>query len=253
MDSVWMANGSSRSIPRPRGSVRRRAALGRAHPGSVFAGNAGQRHRRHRLLPRLLVPPRFRRAATASPASACCCTSARSITPPRSGSTAHLVAEHEGGYTPFYRRHHGFPGSEARAADPWWCAPRTIPPTSPSRAASRTGSSSRTPSGIRAPPASGRPSGWSACPPPASAACAGRPTWSAGRSASRRWLDGERRDDLRLNVKLLRRRHACWPTTPTRWSPARSTGASRFPTPASTTTATSCSGAPPRPPSSRPS
>ncbi len=42
--------------------------------------------------------------------------------------------------------------------------PRTTRPTWPSRAASRTGCSSRTRSGIRAPPASGRPCGWSRSP-----------------------------------------------------------------------------------------
>ena len=45
-----------------------------------------------------------------------------------------------------------------------WCAPRTIPPIWPSRAASRTGSSSRTRSGIRARPASGRRCGWKRVP-----------------------------------------------------------------------------------------
>ena len=76
------------------------------------------------------------------------------------------------------------------------------PQTSPSPAASRTGSSTRTPSGIRAPPASGRPSGWSACPPPGSAHVRWTPNverWEIGFEAR---LDGERREDLRLNVKL---------------------------------------------------
>ena len=72
---------------------------------------------------------------------------------------------------------------------------------------------------------------------------AGRRTSSAGRSASRRGSAGERRDGLRLGVQLTRRRPAA---RRRHLSGRRRRGApraSRSPTPASTTTATSCSGA----------
>ena len=69
-----------------------------------------------------------------------------------------------------------------------WCAPTTTRWTWPSRAASRTGSSSRTRSGIRAPPASGRRCGWRSSRRRASSRCAGRPASTAGRSPPRsRW------------------------------------------------------------------
>ena len=60
-------------------------------------------------------------------------------------------------------------------------------------------------------------------------------------------VDGERRDDLRLDVRLEvgdRR----WRTTPTRSWPGRSTAGSPCPTRGSTTRATNCSGAPSRRP-----
>ena len=72
--------------------------------------------------------------------------------------------EHEGGYTPVRLRHHRSARGRARCSRSS-CAPTTIRPTSPSRAASRTGNSSRIRSGIPARPASGRRSGSSGCPP----------------------------------------------------------------------------------------
>ena len=63
------------------------------------------------------------------------------------------------------RRRHASPRPAAREQT-WWCAPTTTRRTSPSRAASRTGSSSRTRSGIRARPASGRRSGSRGAAPP---------------------------------------------------------------------------------------
>ena len=117
--------------------------------------------------------------------------------------------------------------------------------TWPSRAASRTGSSSRTRSGTRAPPASGRPCGSSACPRPTSASSAGRRSVERLRDrlrgAHRR---RRRRDDLRSSVKLRARRPPARRRHATASSPARSTAASPCPTPASTTSATSCCGAP---------
>ena len=149
------------------------------------------------------------------------------------------------------RRYHRAP-ARGRAADGRGARRRTTPPTSPSRAANRTGNSIRTPSGIRAPPGSGRPSGWSECPPPTSEYLRWTPNverWEIGFEA---WLGGERREGLRLNVRLPPTRR-CWRTTPTRSWPARCTGASRSRTRASTITATNCCGAPPLPLSFTPS
>ena len=167
----------------------------------VLTGNAGQRNRQHRVLPRLLVPPAVRRARAAAGRAAAFCTSARSITAPRSGSTARLAVEHDGGYTPFCV-------DITELLNPAQSADRRRPRERRSgrsvQAARQAGlaTAARTPSGIPGRPASGRPSGWSGSPPPTSAACAGRPNverWEIGFEA---WLDGERRDDLRLNVKL---------------------------------------------------
>ena len=94
-------------------------------------------------------------------------------------------------------------------------APRTIRTTWRSRAASRTGSSSRTPSGIRAPPASGRRCGSRACRAPTSQTLRWTPTSSAARSPSSALHRRARpRDDLRIAIQLAsrraraRRRHA---------------------------------------------
>ena len=123
------------------------------------------------------------------------------------------VGQHDGGYTPFTvditpccSRRRGPSRSSS--------APRTTRTTWPSRAASRTGSSSRTRSGIRAPPASGRRSGWRRVPA----------TWigtdpldartsSAGRSASRRVLGGDAATACACDVTLRVRRRSCSPTT----------------------------------------
>ena len=131
----------------------------------------------------------FIRAAGTSATSSCCptaaarsCTSARSTTRPGSGSTATWRSTHEGGHTPFSADITGAARPVGPAdGDRAWS--RTTRTTSPSRAASRTGSSSRTRSGIRARPASGRRSGWSASAAPTS-------TRSAGRRTSRRYAIG---------------------------------------------------------------
>ncbi len=72
------------------------------------------------------------------------------------------LGAHRGGYTPFTVRHHrrGAPGWPVRAD-----RARRRRPARPGEAARQAGlaARSRTRSGIRAPPASGRPSGWSGC------------------------------------------------------------------------------------------
>ena len=171
---------------------------------ALRAGDGGERRRRHRLLPRAAGtagasrPPTLRHGR--APAS---CTSARSTTRRTVWVNGALARRHEGGYTPFCARRHRSAGAERRRRRSS-CAPRTIPPTSPSRAASRTGSSSRTRSGIRAPPASGRRSGWrSSRATRIGTRRAGRRTSSAGRSAFEA-CDGRGapRERLRLAVKL---------------------------------------------------
>ncbi len=188
------------------------------------------------------APGDARRAASATPASIAAAGTAAPSTSPELNDGERLLlhfgavdyaatvwvngalaGRHEGGYTPFTRRHH----RAARRADGRRrssCAPRTTRTTSPSRAASRTGSSSRTRSGIRARPASGRRSGWSACPRPAieQAPLDAEPralgdrlrgVRSTGDAARRPALRGQA---ARTASALLARRHA------TRWSPARS-------------------------------
>ncbi len=81
------------------------------------------------------------------------------------------------------------------------------PPTWPSRAASRIGSSSRTRSGIRAPPASGRPCGWRRPRDAASHDCAGRRASSDWEIDSTCALAGSRRPTAcSSHVTLTRRR-----------------------------------------------
>ena len=175
-------------------------------------------------------------------ANGCCCTSARSITRRRCGSNGRRSAHHEGGYTPFASTSPTHCDAETRRR-PSWSGPKTIRTIWRSRAASRTGSWSRTRSGIRGRRASGRPSGWSACRRRASATSAGRRTWRAGRSASRRGSPATPRDELRLARAAAAPATRSSPTTPTRSSPARCTAASPSPIRASTTSATSCCGA----------
>ena len=110
-------------------------------------------HQRHRVPPRRLVPPpRRQRPSSSAPA-----------TPTGRTLLLHFgavdyradvwidgrhVASHEGGHTPVHRRGARLRTAGSRSS----CAPRTTPTTSASRGASRTGSSSRTPSGTTARP-----------------------------------------------------------------------------------------------------
>ena len=152
-----------------------------SHPGKCANGRLrsrcrsrrrrGERHRRHRLLSRLLVPARGR----------ACRLVADDRVLLHFGAVDYVARVWVNGRLAGVARrrlhavHADITHSRARRANARRssCAPRTIRTTSRSRAASRTGSSSRTPSGIRAPRASGRPCGSSAC--------------RARRSASVRW------------------------------------------------------------------
>ena len=128
------------------------------------------------------------------------------------GRTASAVGAHEGGYTPFTFdvTRSSAPAASSRSS----CAPTTTRRISPSRAASRTGSSSRTRSGIRGRPASGRRSGWRRVPAtslerdPLDAA-----TSSAGKSAFEAGSTASARDGLRLAVTLTAGGTNCSPTT----------------------------------------
>ncbi len=95
-----------------------------------------------------------------------------------------FVIHHEGGYTPF----------TADISDFLVEGPQTVivraedDPADLSKPRGKQDwqrNSIRIPSGTTAPPASGRPSGWSACPKPTFASSAGPPIWSAGKSVSR--------------------------------------------------------------------
>ena len=109
------------------------------------------------------------------------CASAPSTTRPGSGSTATSPPTHEGGHTPFSADITAMldPSGRQTRDGAWRSTTRT---TSPSRAASRTGSWSRTRSGTRARPASGRRCGSSASAAPTSTRSAGRRTSRATRS-----------------------------------------------------------------------
>ena len=211
------------------------------HQHPIRAGNAGERHRRHGFF-RACWYRRTIRARGLAPDNASCCTSAPSITARTVWVNGQLAGRARGRIHAVHVRHHRPRSDEGRATTIVVRA-EDDPPTSRSRAASRTGSSSRTRSGIRGRPASGRRSGSKRCRRPGSTGCAGRPTSSAGRSASRRWVHGARRERTAARRQAHVRRRCCSPTTPMRSSPARCTGASRCPIRASTTTATSCSGA----------
>ena len=119
-------------------------------------------------------PPRCRQTAS-------CCTSARSTTGPRSGSTAAC------------RRPRGWPhpfsaditDGAASPTDQQAVVVRAedLPHDLRSRAASRTGSRIRTPSGTSGPPASGSRCGWRRCRPSHRRAhCGGRPTSGTSRA-----------------------------------------------------------------------
>ena len=114
------------------------------------------------------------------------------------------------------RRHHR-PVARRGAADDRGAGRGRSRTTWPSRGASRTGSSSRTPSGTRARPASGRRSGWRRC----------RATWisatpldavarALGDRARGPGSTGQATDDLRLRVRLQARRRVARRRRPTR-------------------------------------
>ena len=111
------------------------------------------------------------------------------------------AAEHEGGYTPFCADITGFLNAGRSADDRGARRGRSRRSLQAARQAGLAAPSALA-SGIRAPPASGRPSGWSACRATYIGHVRWTPNverWEIGFEA---WLDGERRDDLRLNVKL---------------------------------------------------
>ena len=170
------------------------------HRRAVRAGDGGERHRQQRAVPRALVSAHVRRAAGRC-RLVCCCTSALSTTAPQSGSTDTSSARTRAATR---RSPSTSPSAVAgrRPAEVVVGRRRRSRPISRSRAASRTGCSTRTRSGIRARPASGRRCGSSACPRRGSNGSAGRRTSSAGRSAASVWCGGRQRDGLRLHVRL---------------------------------------------------
>ena len=237
--------------PRPRRALApARGGAVRPHdPRPVRARDAGQRHRRHGLLSRLLVPAHVRRARASSPASALLLHFGAVDYAATVWVNGALAGAHEGGYTPFCaditdaaRRGAAQQSVVVRAEDdPHDLAKPRGKQDWQLRAALDLVSAHHRHladgvAGARAGDA-------------ASARCAGRRTSSAGRSASRRASTATRRDGpARSRVQPARRRARCSPTTRyARRSAARCTAASRSPTPASTTTATSCSGARTRP------
>ena len=118
-----------------------------------------------------------------------------------------VVATHEGGHTPFSAditsalRDSGAQTVTVRVRG-------RSARSRPSRAASRTGSSSRTRSGIRAPPASGRRCGWSACRAPISTRSAGRRTSGGFAISFEARVVGEPRDRSRRSSSSSARRSA---------------------------------------------
>ena len=156
-------------------------------------------------------PRRRRPRASATPASTAAAGTGAPSPPPRSSTGERLllhfgavdyaatvwvngcsVGGPRGRLHPVHRRRHRRADRRCRQDDRR--ARRRRPATtSPSRAASRTGSSSRTGSGTRARPASGRRSGWSACRRPASTSLRWTPNlerWEIGFEAC---LAGEER------------------------------------------------------------
>ena len=188
----------------------------------------------------------LRRAGAACGASGCCCTSAPSTISAKVWVNGAVAAEHEGGYTPFAADITDYLGDGA--ADRRRAGLRRSRRSFQAARQAGLAASSRTPSGIPAPPASGRRSGWRACRETcASTRSAGRPTWSAGRSASRPGWTAKRRDGSAARREAVRRATAAGRRQLRAWSPTRCTAASRCPTRASTITATSCCGARRRP------
>ena len=243
-------HGTSPSIPTRHGRVPVEVRLERHHRGAVLARDPRERHRRHRLLHAAAgTGAQFERARARRPASGCCCTSAPSTTRAtrlgqrparrastraatrRSPSTSPTSLDGDGGADASSVRADDDPHDLAkpRGKQDWQLEPHSIwyPRTTGIWQTVWLETRARA---------------------PGSTSCAGRRTSSAGRSASRR-CDRRRRRATTCGSRCssargdaaARRRHA------TRWSPARCTAASRCPIPASTTTATSCSGAPQRP------
>ena len=156
---------------------------------------------RNRVFPLGLVPARVRDACPAARFRGCCCISAPSITPPGMVERQARVAQHEGGYTPFCADITEFLDAD-RAADRGRARGRRS--RRPLQAARQTGLAAS--SALHLVSAhhghlADRLAGTGARPP-GSGTSAGHPTWSAGKSASKRASTGERREGLRLNVKL---------------------------------------------------
>ena len=159
----------------------------------------------------VLVPAALRGAAARAGRAAGCSTSARSTTSATVWVNGGYAAT-RGRLHAVQRRHHRAAATARRTRSS--SAPKTIRPISRSRAASRTGSSSRIRSGIRARPASGRPCGWSACRATRIGdARDGRRTSRAGRSASSARVDGRPTRRALARRQAARRRHRCSPRT----------------------------------------
>ena len=141
----------------------RRRALGR-RPGRSTGRSSRCRSRPSRRRRASATPASTPSSGTSAPslrderpgrrAASLPATSVPSTTAARCGSTAARPARHEGGSHPVLARHHRPGRRDGRRLD-HRPAPRTTRPMSPSRAASRTGATTRTPSGTTAPPASG--------------------------------------------------------------------------------------------------
>ena len=173
--------------------------MGRHDHGAVLPRDQPQRHSGHELLQSVLVPP----------------SGARSSAGKRRTSVLHFGAvdysatvwidraragSHTGGYTPFTIDVTPFCQKAGHSRSSF--GPKTTRQTWPSRAASRTGSSSPIPSGIPARQGFGRRSGWNVSRRHGLPRFDGAPSlerWDIGLEAH---IAGAWRDGLRLGVKL---------------------------------------------------